>query len=412
MTFPKAPKGLRLTQTKEPALSRPVKTLTAPKMLYLPAREDDKLYVQPKKAVLAGMPIYPTDSHFGVSFPVYRDSVLTGFRTFPDTYHDVSFASLACTEGGSFTSIPECEMPPAPEDILGLSRACAIWDNCDHTPLHKKLARHMEETVQTLIVYGIDDQPYISVNSSPVFAEPELLLKGIELANQLIGATNIRILLPKDLGEDAPKSPKKLGGDIPVSTLRVRYPHRATALANETTVVISAEALVRLALAFSWDAGGMMTTVSVMGDCVSEPCNVRVPVGTPVEEVLEFAGLSEEPRAVILGGSLTGSVITDLATPILPGMRGVLAFRKAKSPRQYDCIGCGKCIQVCPQKLMPVYIYKAYQGNNKDEMKRLKVLACTDCGCCSYICPSNLELTNTLKQTKRLIKEDVFDEAD
>ena len=49
--------------------------------------------------------------------------------------------------------------------------------------------------------------------------------------------------------------------------------------------------------------------VTVAGDCVSNPRNVRAPFGTPVEHLLNFCGLSDQPEYVIIGGAMTGLAI-------------------------------------------------------------------------------------------------------
>ena len=67
-----------------------------------------------------------------------------------------------------------------------------------------------------------------------------------------------------------------------------------------------------------------------------------------------------------------------------------------------NCMGCGRCIKVCPQKLCPVFIMKNI--NNIDKLKDFHPELCVECGLCSYICPSKLGLRDAVIMAKKKVK--------
>lgn len=91
---------------------------------------------------------------------------------------------------------------------------------------------------------------------------------------------------------------------------------------------------------------------------------------------------------------MTGRSITDPAQErIMPTTRAVLALEDRKARRVFHCIGCGRCLQVCPQKLVPCIIYKHVRAERYDGMEIYDAARCEECGTCSYICPAELDVS-------------------
>ena len=72
---------------------------------------------------------------------------------------------------------------------------------------------------------------------------------------------------------------------------------------------------------------------------------------------------------------------------------------------QSRCIRCGKCIDACPMKLMPVLMYKAMQSGDLDEMKATNLMDCIECGCCAYTCPANVPLVLGFRAGKQRLRD-------
>jgi electron transport complex protein RnfC len=150
--------------------------------------------------------------------------------------------------------------------------------------------------------------------------------------------------------------------------------------------------------------------VTVTGEGIAKPGNFYVPIGIPVGELIEFCGGATPGAAkVILGGPMMGIAIADMSTPVtkITGAITVLAQEQLERSRfgsvETPCIRCGRCLEACPENLMPTKIAHAVKYNLLDSAKDYFMSACIECGCCSYVCPANIELTGLIKTGKILV---------
>lgn len=73
------------------------------------------------------------------------------------------------------------------------------------------------------------------------------------------------------------------------------------------------------------------------------------------------------------------------------------ATQKKKSVSN-ECIGCGRCVDICVGRLTP---YRLYANSKKiSEAMKNELLSCFECGCCSFVCPSRLPLYETFTAIK------------
>ncbi|MCL2084381.1 MAG: SLBB domain-containing protein, partial [Oscillospiraceae bacterium] len=147
-------------------------------------------------------------------------------------------------------------------------------------------------------------------------------------------------------------------------------------------------------------------TITVSGSAVSNPKNLQVRVGTPLKAVFDATGgFRENPYKVLTGGPMMGVAQFDLSAPVVKGTNALLAFSRREDIRAAHpiCIRCGKCVDVCPMNLMPLYLYMYEQAGRVAELERLRVSDCMECGCCSYICPGRLYLVQSLRAGKKKI---------
>lgn len=148
-------------------------------------------------------------------------------------------------------------------------------------------------------------------------------------------------------------------------------------------------------------------SLTVDGDCVKEPKNVRVPIGTRISEVLEFCGgLKEEPDKILMGGPMMGVAICDIDAPILKQNNAILAFKKSEKKKEMPCIKCGKCVNACPMNLVPSFLKKATDMKDTEKLKKLGISACMECGCCAYSCPSGIPLVQHMRLAKQYLREE------
>lgn len=133
-----------------------------------------------------------------------------------------------------------------------------------------------------------------------------------------------------------------------------------------------------------------------------------VPIGTSIQDVAEFCGgIKGEARKILMGGPMMGIALYDMDMPIIKNNNAVLFFneKQAKEQKTTLCIRCGKCGQVCPVRLMPVSIERAFEAKDVERLTALKVNMCVECGCCSFICPAKRPLVQTNRASKKLLRE-------
>ena len=71
---------------------------------------------------------------------------------------------------------------------------------------------------------------------------------------------------------------------------------------------------------------------------------------------------------------------------------------------QDACIKCGRCVDVCPMELSPLYFVKYAKEENWQGMKDMNVMDCVECRCCQYICSSKIPIINSIKAGKNAVR--------
>jgi electron transport complex protein RnfC len=143
--------------------------------------------------------------------------------------------------------------------------------------------------------------------------------------------------------------------------------------------------------------------VTITGEGIKDPKNVRVKIGTVIKDIIsEIGGYVEGlgDAYFISGGPMTGKSIMFDTLVVHRSLSSVIVMPKEVEVDTLPCMGCGKCGDVCPVFLSPIVIKEALDSNNLEKMIEFKADACMQCGLCSYICPSRIELTDAVTRAK------------
>lgn len=284
----------------------------------------------------------------------------------------------------------------------------------------------VEANIDTLIANACECEPYITADDMMLRTNPEQVIEGMKIIAQVVNPERM-VLAIEDNKKEAIKVLKELlakEDKIELRVLPTRYPQGAErqlvqAVTGREIVpgqlppsvgcvvfnVATYEATYR-AVCLGKPVTGRIVTVT--GEAVKNPGNFMVPMGMPMEELINAAGgLTEDVWKVINGGPMMGLAQPDLAAPVIKGTNAVLCLSNAQNGESEDqtCIRCGKCLGVCPTRLQPLYMYAYAKKNDLEGLKRFRVTDCIECGSCAYECPGKLPLVEQFRIAKRLVRE-------
>ncbi len=143
---------------------------------------------------------------------------------------------------------------------------------------------------------------------------------------------------------------------------------------------------------------------TVTGNHIPNPANFIVSIGTSAAElVAACGGIQGENVTVKAGGPMMGFPQTTLDTPIMKGSNGIIAIDTDESV-PVECIKCGRCVDVCPMELKPLYFAKYVGTQDWQSCKDANIMDCMECRCCEYICSSKLPLVTMIKMGKNGVR--------
>ena len=144
---------------------------------------------------------------------------------------------------------------------------------------------------------------------------------------------------------------------------------------------------------------------TVTGEKLKGRGNFIVKIGTSAQALIDYCGgFTDDDVLVKAGGPMMGFPQKTTDTPIMKGSNGIIAIDTDVST-PVDCIKCGRCVDVCPMELQPLYFWKYANEQNWQGMLERKVMDCVECRCCEYICSSKIPLVTKIKAGKAAIRE-------
>ncbi len=297
--------------------------------------------------------------------------------------------------------------------IVGLGGACF--------PTHVKLMPPPGKKAEVLVVNGVECEPYLTCDHQLMLEKGEEIMVGIQI---LMRALDIKkaVIGIENNKTDAIELMQKLSSrylGVSVEPLKLRYPQGGEkqlidacisrqvpsgALPIEVGAVVDNVATIFAVYeAVQKNKPLISRVMTVTGKDVKNPGNYSVRFGTPLSEVLEFAGgIPQSTGKIIGGGPMMGRAMNNVDMPTNKRVSGVLMLTKEESFRKEPsaCIRCAKCVSACPMGLEPYLLSKLAALSRFDEMEKHNVMDCIDCGCCQFTCPSNRPLLDYIRMGK------------
>lgn len=280
--------------------------------------------------------------------------------------------------------------------------------------------------IEYVIINGAECEPYATSDARMMLDEAEWIEKGIELLKKY-SASSLKFIIgiEKDKKECIDTLTKRFenNDDVKVETLSTRYPQGGEKIIIYNTLhrvveygklpkdigvlVINVSTIAEIAKYIATGMPLVFRTVTVDGSAIAEPKNIIAPIGTPIEELIEFSGgFKDECAKLIVGGPMMGYATYSMREPTIKTTGVVVGLVKKDCPvgRETACIRCGKCIEACPLNLSPVLYSNDLMIEDKEEriasLRRHNVALCMECGSCAYYCPAHRPLVQNSRLGK------------
>ena len=309
-----------------------------------------------------------------------------------------------------------------PEQLVDIIHEAGIVGMGGATfPTHVKLSGGIGK-VDTAIINAGECEPYITSDDRLCREHPAELMKGLKIIMKIFGLAEGHIAI-EDNKPEAIQSLKEHQLDgIVLDVLPAKYPQGAEkqliyaitgrevpsgGLPAAVGCAVFNAATTRAICEAVYDGMPLIRRiVTVSGDILMESKNLLVPIGTAFNDLIEACGRNENPYKVLSGGPMMGVAQYDLSVPTIKGVNAVTVLGKNNHHFVEDphCLRCGKCIDACPMKLMPVLMYKAWQNGDVEEMKKNNIMDCIECGSCAYTCPASVPLVLGFRVAKQVIR--------
>lgn len=290
-------------------------------------------------------------------------------------------------------------------------------------PTNVKVTPKNEEDIDYVIVNGAECEPYLTSDYRLMLEKPEEIIQGLRVVLSLFDHAKGVIAIEDNKPEAISKLQYLTEGDsnIEVKTLKTKYPQGAERQlifattgrkinssmlpADAGCVVNNVDTVVAIYYAVFEGKPLMERIVTVTGDAIKHPRNFKVRIGTNYHELIEEAGgFKTEPVKIISGGPMMGFGIFELDVPTTKTASALLCMSEddVSAMEPTACIKCGRCVEVCPGRVLPNKLMVAAIHGDEETFLKLNGMECCECGCCSYICPAKRPLTQTIKSMRKM----------
>jgi electron transport complex protein RnfC len=324
---------------------------------------------------------------------------------------------------------PTSSSASADEIIAAIQDAGIVGLGGAAFPTHVKLKVPEGKEVDTVIINGVECEPYLTTDHRVMLEQQSDIFAGIRYVLSVSGAERAIIAIEANKLDAAHALRSNLPNDLPatVEVLPVKYPQGAekmlvTALLGRQVpsrglpldvgaLCINVATTAEIGRLLPHGRGIQERVITITGPGVQKKGNYRIPIGTPLRFILDTVGAEADLSRVFMGGPMMGPAASTLDIPVVKGTSGVVAFTeretgRVRAPPEYPCIRCGRCVDACPMFLNPSELGLLAKNEEHQRMADdLHLMDCFECGACSFVCPSHIPLVQQFRVAKAAIRK-------
>lgn len=422
--------GVHPYDGKELSKDKPTKELLPEGDLYYPLSQHIgapcKPIVEKGDTVLVGQKIAEAGGF--VSSPIYASvsGTVKGIEKHRTAVGDMVDAIVIENDNNyievGFEETPDVTKLSKEEIVEKIKEAGIVGMGGAGFPTHVKMSPKDPDAIEYIIANCAECEPYLTSDYRRMIEEPEKLVEGMKIVLQLFDNAEGYFGV-EDNKPDAIANLQELTKDNPklhVVPLKTKYPQGGERqLINAVTgreinskmlpadagcIVDNVETIVAIYNAVKLGRPLITRIFTVTGDAVVEPRNFRICIGTSFNQLLEAAGGLKKPaEKMIAGGPMMGFALfdTDIATTKTTSALLCLTEDEASKYEETACINCGRCVEACPENLIPSRLADYAQQRRMDIFEEWWGLECIECGSCSFGCPARRPLAQAIKSMKK-----------
>ena len=311
------------------------------------------------------------------------------------------------------------EMSPA-EIVETVKNAGIVGMGGAGFPTYVKLMPN--KPIEAVLLNGCECEPLLTADHRVLLEYADQIIHGLKAIMKAVDAPKGVIVIEDNKPDAVSLFESKLAEEpvLEVVTARTKYPQGAEKMlikrvmgrmvpsgglpADVGAVVCNISTAKAISDAITTGMPLIERVVTVTGDHIAKPNNFIAKIGTNVADLVAACGGITDPTAVIkAGGPMMGFVQETLDTPIMKGSNGIIAVKSDEVEPQ-ECIKCGRCVDVCPMELKPLYFAKYAGAGQPQLLKDYNIMDCMECRCCEYICSSKIPLVTLIKIGKNAVR--------
>lgn len=259
-------------------------------------------------------------------------------------------------------------------------------------PTHVKYMPKDPSAIDHIIVNCAECEPYLTSDYRRMMEEPEKIVGGLQAAMKIFDGRAKGVLAVEDNKKDAAAKLREAAKGIPdieVVELKTKYPQGAERQlifavtgrqinssmlpADAGCVVNNCDTIHAIYEAVHFGRPVMKKVMTITGNAIKEPQNLRVRTGTNFRELIEEAGgFTSEPEKIIAGGPMMGIPLISLDVPVVKTSSAILCMTKDEvaACEETACINCGRCVSVCPGRIIPARLADYAKRHDKEAFEK------------------------------------------